>query len=183
MKARLSSGTQEPAASALGRTARKPRGTGRAQSGVTPLRAKVFYPHSLALRDLGRQWLAAVGSVEFGESGQLTGGWGVRGDGGVCGVRRRRPRKNSRSRLWCQKAVLFNPGDRARGREERLVLYLGAGGGQVQGKFPVRFSYAEQDSRDRGLAVVKRRWLFPSCKVLASHRREPQAFGHGLPAG
>ena len=31
-------------------------------------------------------------------------------------------------------------------QEQRLVIYYGAGVGQVQGKFPVRFSYAKEDS-------------------------------------
>ena len=40
--------------------------------------------------------------------------------------------------------------------EERLVLHYGAGGGKVQGKFPVRFSYAKDSSQvTGGLASVK----------------------------
>ena len=30
--------------------------------------------------------------------------------------------------------------------EERLVIYLGVGRGKVKGKFPMRFSYAKEDS-------------------------------------
>ena len=64
-------------------------------------------------------------------------------------------------------------GDRTRGQEElpwdheeRLVIYYGVGGGKVQGKFPVRFSYAKEDSWDTGgQAIVKLRWFFP----LAEH--------------
>ena len=58
--------------------------------------------------------------------------------------------------------------DRTRGQEElpwdheeRLAIYYGVGGGKVQGKFLVRFSYAKEDSPDfGGLAVVKL-GLFP----------------------
>ena len=50
--------------------------------------------------------------------------------------------------------------------EERLVIYYGVGGGKVQGKFLVIFSYAKEDSQGTGgLAVVKLRWFFP----LAQH--------------
>ena len=43
---------------------------------------------------------------------------------------------------------------------ERLLIYLGVGGGKVQGKFLVRFSYAKEDSQDSGgLAIVKLRWF------------------------
>ena len=39
---------------------------------------------------------------------------------------------------------------------ERLVIYYGVGEVKVQGKFPVRFSYAKEDSQDTGgLAIVK----------------------------
>ena len=39
------------------------------------------------------------------------------------------------------------------------------GGGKVQGKFPVRLSYAKEDSQDTGgLAVVKLRLFFPLAK-------------------
>ena len=31
--------------------------------------------------------------------------------------------------------------------EERLVRYYGVGGGKVQGKFPVRFSYVKKTPR------------------------------------
>ena len=63
-------------------------------------------------------------------------------------------------------------GDRTHGQEElprdheeRLVIYYGVGGGKVQGKFPVRFSYATEDSQDSGgLAIVKLRWFFPLAK-------------------
>ena len=43
------------------------------------------------------------------------------------------------------------PGD----HEERLVIYNGVGGGKVQGKFPVRFSYAKDSQDSGGLAIVK----------------------------
>ena len=53
--------------------------------------------------------------------------------------------------------ILSKHGDRACGQEklprdleERLVIYLGVGGGKIQGKFPVRFSYAKEDSQDPG---------------------------------
>ena len=46
-----------------------------------------------------------------------------------------------------------------------LVLYLGVGGGKVKGKFPVRFSYAKEDSQDTGgLAIVRLRLFFPLAK-------------------
>ena len=49
--------------------------------------------------------------------------------------------------------------------EERLVLYFGVGGGKVQGKFPVRFSYAKEDLQDSGgLAIVKLRLFFHLAK-------------------
>ena len=37
-----------------------------------------------------------------------------------------------------------------RGHEERLVTYYRVGGDKVLGKFPVRFSYAKEDSQDTG---------------------------------
>ena len=49
--------------------------------------------------------------------------------------------------------ILLKLRDRTRGQEElprdleeRLVIYNGVGGGKVQGKFLVRFSYAKEDS-------------------------------------
>ena len=49
--------------------------------------------------------------------------------------------------------------------EETLVIYYGAGEGRVQGKFPVRFSYAKEDSQDTGgLAIVRLRLFFPLAK-------------------
>ena len=52
------------------------------------------------------------------------------------------------------------------GHEEMPVKYYGVGGGKVQGKFPVRFSYAKEGSQDiGGLAIVKLRLVFP----LANH--------------
>ena len=49
--------------------------------------------------------------------------------------------------------------------EERLVLYYRVGGGKVQGKFPVIFSYAKEDLQDSGgLAIVKLRLFFPLAK-------------------
>ena len=38
---------------------------------------------------------------------------------------------------------------------ERRVIHLGVGGGQVQGKFPVRFSYANDSQDPGGLAMVQ----------------------------
>ena len=88
-------------------------------------------------------------------------------------------------------------GDRTRGQEElprdheeRLVINYGAGGGQVQGKFPVRFSYATDDSQDTGgLSIVKLR-LFSlkqsiNIKTVKSSWRNlllcrPQRFVSGL---
>ena len=65
--------------------------------------------------------------------------------------------------------ILLEHRDRTHGQkelpwdhEERLVLYSGVGGSKVQGKFPVRFPYAEEDSHSQdtgGLAVVKLRWF------------------------
>ena len=49
--------------------------------------------------------------------------------------------------------------------EERLIIYLGVGGGKVKGKFPKRFSYAKEDSQDTGgLAIVKLRLFFRVAK-------------------
>ena len=49
---------------------------------------------------------------------------------------------------------------------KRLLIHLGVGGGKVQRKFLLRFSYANEDSQDtEGLATVKLRLLFP----LAEH--------------
>ena len=49
------------------------------------------------------------------------------------------------------------------------VYTLEVGGGKVQGKLPVRFSYAKEDSGDiGGLAVVKLRLFLPPAK-LAKH--------------
>ena len=63
-----------------------------------------------------------------------------------------------------QKGDFIKHGDRTRGQEElpwdheeRLVIYYGIGGGKVQGKFPVRFSYAKKDSQESGLAIVRLR--------------------------
>ena len=69
--------------------------------------------------------------------------------------------------------ILLKHGDRIRGqeelprdREERLVIYYEVAGGKVQWKFPVRFSYAKEDSQIAGgLAIVKPRMFFP----LANH--------------
>ena len=66
----------------------------------------------------------------------------------------------------------MNQGDRTCGHEElpwdheeRLVIYYGVVGGKVQAKFPVRFSYAKEDSQDTGsLAIVKLRLFFPLAK-------------------
>ena len=68
--------------------------------------------------------------------------------------------------------TLLRHGDRTHGDKElpwnpveRLVIYLGVGGGKVQGKFLVRFSYAKEDSQDSGgLAIVKLRLFFPLAK-------------------
>ena len=68
--------------------------------------------------------------------------------------------------------VLLKHGDRTCGQEElpwdheeRLVIYCGVGVAKVQGKFPVRFSYAKEDPQDTGgLAIVKLRWFFPLAK-------------------
>ena len=47
-------------------------------------------------------------------------------------------------------------------QEERLVIYYGVRGSKVPGKFPVRFSYAKEDSQDTGgLAIVKLKLFFP----------------------
>ena len=51
--------------------------------------------------------------------------------------------------LWAERS--------AQDHEERLVIYYGVGGGKVQGKFPVRFSYAKKDFQDSGLAIVRLR--------------------------
>ena len=66
-------------------------------------------------------------------------------------------------------------GDRTHGQEElpqdheeRLNTNHGVGGGKVQGKFPVRFSYAKDLQDTRGLAkLVKLRLFFPPAKSLA----------------
>ena len=71
-----------------------------------------------------------------------------------------------------QKLILLKHRDRTLGQKEllwdhkeRLVIYYGIGGGQVQGKFPVRFPYAKEDSQDTGgLAIVKVRLFFPLAK-------------------
>ena len=58
---------------------------------------------------------------------------------------------------WAERAA---PGA---GGETGYILW--SGGGRVQGKFPVRFSYAKEDSRDTGgLAIVKLRLFFPLAK-------------------
>ena len=50
--------------------------------------------------------------------------------------------------------ILLKHRDRTRGqeelpqdREDRLIIYYGVGEGKIQGKFPVRLSYAKEDSR------------------------------------
>ena len=60
--------------------------------------------------------------------------------------------------------ILLKHEDRTQGQEElpwdheeRLV-----GGGKIQGKFPMRFSYAKEDSQDTGgLDIVKLGLFFP----------------------
>ena len=60
------------------------------------------------------------------------------------------------------KGDFINAWDRTSGQEElpwdleeRLVIYYGVVGGNVQAKFPVRFSYATEDSQiPGGLAIV-----------------------------
>ena len=71
-------------------------------------------------------------------------------------------KKEISRRLWCKKVILLKHGDRTHGQEElpqdheeRLVIYYGVGGGKVQGKFPVRFSYAKDSQDSGGLAIVK----------------------------
>ena len=63
------------------------------------------------------------------------------------------PKKNSLRHLWCKKVILLKHRDRTcgleelpRDQQERLIIYYRVGGGKVQGKFPVRFSYAKEDS-------------------------------------
>ena len=57
------------------------------------------------------------------------------------------------------------PEELPRDHEERLVIYCGVGGGKVQGKFPVRFSYAKEDfSHSGSLAIVRLKLLFPLAK-------------------
>ena len=72
-----------------------------------------------------------------------------------------------------QKVILLKHGDRTGGtkstalglRGERLIIYSGAGGGKVKGKFPKEFSYAKENSGDTGsLAIVKLRLFFPLAK-------------------
>ena len=49
--------------------------------------------------------------------------------------------------------------------KERLIMYLGVGGGEVKGKFPNGFLYAKEDSQATGgLAIVKLRPFFPLVK-------------------
>ena len=46
---------------------------------------------------------------------------------------------------------------------ETQVIYLGLGGGKVQGEFPVGFSSAKEDSQAKP-AVVRLRLFFPLAK-------------------
>ena len=48
--------------------------------------------------------------------------------------------------------------------EETLVIYYGAGGGEVRGEFPVRFSYAKDSQDIGGLPTVKLGLFFPLAK-------------------
>ena len=68
--------------------------------------------------------------------------------------------------------ILLKHEDRTHGQkelprdsEERLIIYLGVGGGKGKGKFPKRFSYAKKESQDTGgLAIVRLRIFFPLAK-------------------
>ena len=68
--------------------------------------------------------------------------------------------------------ALLKHGDRTHRLEElswdsveRLVIYLGGGGGKVKEKFLERFSYAKEDSQDTGgLAIVGLMLFFPVAK-------------------
>ena len=52
--------------------------------------------------------------------------------------------------------ILLKQGDRTHGQEELPPDQEERWEGKVQGKFPVRFSYAKEDSQDTGgLAIVK----------------------------
>ena len=69
--------------------------------------------------------------------------------------------------------ILLRHGDMTCGSEElphdhkeKLILYLGVGGGKIKGTFPKGLLYAQEDSEDtRGLAtIVKLRLFFPLAK-------------------